>query len=38
VSKVMGNIMRGSYTNTDGDVIPYVKPSPRATLKLSVKE
>ena len=38
VAKVMGNIMRGSYTNADGDVVPYVKPSPRATLKLSVKE
>lgn len=38
VKKVIGNIMRGSYTNDKGESIPYVKPSPRAVLNLSINK
>jgi len=38
VSAVLGNIMRGTYENEKGEKVPYVKPSPRATLKVDVTE
>ena len=38
VKKVFGNIMRGSYINDKGEKVPYVKPSPRAVLNLSINK
>jgi len=38
VKKVIGNIMRGSYINDKGEKVPYVKPSPRAVLNLSLNK
>lgn len=38
VRKVIGNIMRGTYINDKGEKIPYVKPSPRAVLNLSINK
>lgn len=38
VAKVLGNIMRGTYENDKGEKIPYVKPSPRAVLNLSINK
>ena len=38
VSKVLANIMRGTYENDKGEKVPYVKPSPRAVLKVDVTD
>lgn len=38
VSAALANIMRGTYVNEKGERVPYVKPSPRATLTIDVTE